>query len=135
MKLSFKYGTVNVVVDLPGQINIVRGDSGTGKSFVGKVLSQYKTKGLNIQYVNFSSYNLLSAEFIEKLSSNYLIVLDNADLYMNKSLAAAIVKSSAVFIIYTRSLEYFNRDNSNLCFVEYGNGKLCIRGERIEDYI
>lgn len=129
----FKYGDIQVDITLPTRVNVVSGDSGTGKTFLVKVLAKLSLKGYDVITIKHDNYKGFSPEAVKKVSSNTLLLLDNADLYMSDKFKDAILQSNAICIIFTRSTVYFNGLNAGRCTVEYDNKRLCIREFVYED--
>lgn len=133
MKEQFMYGEISVKVSLPQRINVVRGNSGMGKTFLAKVLRQLVLKGYDVVSIRFDNYKAVSCEQISTFGDNTLLIIDNADLYMSKELQHAILNNTATCLIYTRDTRFFNITNSALCVVRYVGKELSIREFRYED--
>lgn len=127
MEEQFMYGEISVKVSLPKRINVVRGDSGTGKTFLAKVLEQLEIMGYEVVSIRYDNYKAISCDQIRLFSSNTLLVLDNADLYMTRELQNAILETKATCLIYIRDTCLFNISNSALCKVSYEGKELSIR--------
>lgn len=127
------YGEISVKVSLPQRINIVRGNSGTGKTFLAKVLGQLVMKGYEVVSIKFDNYKAISYEKISTFGDNTLLILDNADLYMSSELQRALLNNAATCLIFTRDTRFFNITNSALCIVNYEGKELSIREIRYED--
>lgn len=134
LSIDFNYGTDKVKVRLPGKINIVRGNSGTGKTYLSKVLLQLCDQGFKVLIFDFSNYVTCNTSLIKELKEDTILIFDNADLYMDSNLRDAILDTKATVLIFTRDTQYFTFMNSSVCVVSYDGQTLEVRGDRNDDY-
>lgn len=112
MTLEIKAQTFEIYIPIYHKNTVIGGDSGTGKTYiVEKISSLVSEKALrncvksNIDFDNtIVIRNATEARTLDrKHLENKLIILDRADLYLNKSLVDFINKSKNTFIIMSRS--------------------------------
>lgn len=105
--IKLKSKRINYNLEFNHRINIVRGDSASGKSAFIRLLDS--CKGSNIQIT--SNYKLLHItpgllEFVKdsdnSFSNEYVYIIDNVDFDGNKDMIKLISHSPHKFIIMTR---------------------------------
>ena len=133
MREQFNYGLIKVSVYMPKRINIVRGDSGVGKTFLAKALHQLTLKSYKVISYGYENYMGISCDQIASLNDDSLLILDNADIYMTKELQRAVLQSHATCLIFVRDTTFFNSTNAALCKVVYKDKTLTLRELRYED--
>jgi hypothetical protein len=113
--------TVNGIkmnIGLPGRVNLIVGDSSTGKTFVANLLARLmltgentiKRYGLQDNIKVFSSYddgdNRISIGKLKQMN-NRLIVIDDADCILNDEMCCFInmdIFSGNQYLIFTRAV-------------------------------
>lgn len=113
INIKLKSKRINYDLEFHHRINIVRGDSASGKSTFIRLLDS--CKGSNIQIT--SNYKLLHItpgllEFVKdsdnSFSNEYVYIIDNVDVDDNKDMIKLISHSPYKFIIMTRELNLNN---------------------------
>lgn len=131
---KFMYGDIEVFVSLPQRVNIVRSDSGVGKSFLSIVLPQLNMRGFNVVVVKYDNFKTFDLNCLFRADEKTMVVFDNADIYMSEELKNAVISSEATCLIFTRDTRFFNVMNSGICVVSYDGKQLQIREVRCDDY-
>lgn len=108
---------INYAVQLHSRVNIIQGDSATGKSHLIRLIDGQRNTKINIQ----STYKLLHINSILMLeglplNNDTVYILDDSDGIENEQVLDIINKSQFKFILMTRE---FNPSNIN-----YGNGQI-----------
>lgn len=83
------------------KINILLDNSGTGKTYLMTILSNYfMKKGLTVKLINYTNYygNSIYKDIKDGMDCDILF-LDNADLYMNNEIFKEIIKSRGIVIV------------------------------------
>ena len=99
-----KYGN-HYYLQLRGNKNIIKGSSGTGKTYLYKKLSKLKQKLNNISNYDIDNILLLNKDNLDKLgkTKNKLIIIDNADLLLNNNAIDIInMDDDNRYLIFTR---------------------------------
>lgn len=83
------------------KINILLDNSGTGKTYLMTILSNYfMKKGLTVKFINYTNYygKCIYKDIKDGMDCDILF-LDNADLYMNNEIFKEIIKSMGIVIV------------------------------------
>lgn len=124
--IEINYGKFKYKLLFDGRVNLIRGDSATGKTTLYKILSNYyfgsdsvKLKSnKNIQLFNISHLNGVD---IDK-SQNNLYILDEGKLEGTKEFANVVNSTNSVFIIITRkSLPNIAYDKEDIYELKYNS--------------
>lgn len=110
MIVKYKYMEVTVDVEFKDHICFLNGDSGSGKTFLLRVLESYLSRK-NISYCLFN-YSSMAAVNGFGFDSVDVVMLDNADLYMNRDIYMKAKKSHALVLICMHSYCGFDPDGS-----------------------
>lgn len=103
LEIKDKYGS-HYKLELRGNKNIVKGDSGTGKTYLAKLIESIKKKELQSEYNvdNIIILNLINKDQL-KAFRNKLIIIDRADYILGKQ--EAVYMNSDInnrYLIFSR---------------------------------
>ena len=103
LKIKTKYKGVSVDAKIIEGISILRGHSGTGKTFFMEAAYAYcQDNNISCIMMDYKSRNL-DAESIKNTCKNMdVVLLDNADLYLTPNLLKDIIKTSKYILICIR---------------------------------
>ena len=110
MIVKYKYMEVTVDAEFKDHICFLNGDSGSGNTFLLRVLESYLSRK-NISYCLFN-YSSMAAVNGFDFDSVDVVMLDNADLYMNRDIYMKAKKSHALVLICMHSYCGFDPDGS-----------------------
>ena len=120
---------VKFEVAFSDKINVLKGASGTGKSFLFSVISSYCASE-NIPYA-LVDYRFVSEDNTEAIlqycKGKEIIILDNADLYLTPELFMGIQKLGATMIISKKTTFGLDMREAHLYAVDYIKGSLKTR--------
>lgn len=120
---------VDFCINFADRINVIKGASGTGKTFLFSMISAYFTSN-KISYA-FIDYKFLASGDEELIFSHCvnkeLILLDNADLYLTSELFDKIRNLDATIILSKKSTFGLNMDDAHLYTIDYTNSSLVTR--------
>lgn len=126
MNKNYTYGTTLLKINLESRITVIGGDSGAGKSFLGKAWSKCSDDVIYVNYSNFVDVETLIFA-IEKAVSGKIFILDNYDLYDSKSLVQSIKNSKASFLIFSRERKYIRELDYKFAKIKYTKGVIEIK--------
>jgi DNA replication protein DnaC len=119
MKVSGVYKGIAVEADFKDHINILFGHSGTGKSFLFSVLSNFfRRQGLACTYVNYGQVKSIEG-ILKGIDNLDVLMLDNADLYMSREIFSILVNCRATVIMSIKSMKDVRRDKVGIYRVTY----------------
>lgn len=117
MIIKYKYIEVTVDVVFKDHICFLSGDSGSGKTFLLRVLESYLSRK-NISYCLFN-YSSMAAVNGFDFDSVDVVMLDNADLYMNRDIYMKAKKSHALVLICMHSYSGFDPSGSGEYVIDH----------------
>lgn len=126
MKIDFNYGSIEVKVDLKDKICVFFDMSGTGKTFLFTMLKSYfLDAGISFISVDYTSYKILdSYDFSDDTE---VIILDNADLYMNEKLFSNLDASEKLIVMSIKDIGNLNQKNMGFYRVLYKDTLLTVK--------
>lgn len=111
-------------VNFSDKINIIEQDSGTGKSFMFDVIDAYcKKMGIPCLLFNHSTLEFKD-NLDEHIVGKRVILLDNADLYLDNSFLELLEEQDCTAIISVKSLVGLYTENAGFYEVNYTAGSL-----------
>lgn len=126
MKIDFNYGSIEVKVDLKDKICVFFDMSGTGKTFLFTMLKSYfLDAGISFISVDYTNYKILdSYDFSDDTE---VIILDNADLYMNEKLFSNLDASGKLIVMSIKDIGNLNQKNMGFYRVLYKDTLLKVK--------
>lgn len=120
---------VDFDINFKDRINVIKGASGTGKTFLFNMISSYCTSN-KIPYA-FIDYKFLASGDEDLIfyhcRNKKLIILDNADLYLTSELFNKIRNLNATIILSKKSTFGLNMDDAHLYTIDYIDDSLITR--------
>ena len=114
MKCSFSgtYGGINVTVDFSNKFNIIRQNSGSGKTFLFKILGELcEEQGKKCCYLDYQAANYSITTLISICNDFDIVCLDNADLYLNQEIMSELMKLDVQVIMSLKSSRNIEDNN------------------------
>lgn len=126
MKIDFNYGSIEVKADLKDKICVFFDMSGTGKTFLFTMLKSYfLDTGISFISVDYTNYKILdSYDFSD---DNKVIILDNADLYMNEKLFSNLESSEKLIVMSIKDIGNLSQKNMGFYRVLYKDTMLKVK--------
>lgn len=129
VKTSFS--GVDMDVKFTDKINFIVQDSGTGKSYLFGLLSEY-CQSVGISCLLFNHVTLPFVGSLRDISvGKDVVILDNADMYMDSDLLSFFESSDCLVIVSIKSVAELHSDCAGYYFVDYKDE--VIRTERVKD--
>lgn len=109
-RLYIEYDGVTFDLNLRGHVVVIRGDSGTGKTFLWNTVNIIKNSGFgrftedlkNVEIINWENRGAYSIEAL-KTYKNKLIIIDNASCFITQEIADFIADDTQnQYLIFTR---------------------------------
>lgn len=123
-------GSINVSVKFTDKINLLVGDSGSGKSFLLSLIEEKYSNDDNIHIACFDykvARNINKDEMIKLAGDNDIVILENADLYMTKDLYQALSNDKCIVIASSKNYLSVPTELSGVYIVDYVDDKISTR--------
>lgn len=117
MDVKYKYMGVTIDAEFKDYICFLSGDSGSGKSFLLRVFESYLSRK-NISYCLFNYSSMVAVRGFD-FDSVDVVMLDNADLYMNRDIYMKAKKSHALVLICMHSYSGFDPSGSGEYVIDH----------------
>ena len=106
------------------KINIIEQDSGTGKTFMFSMIDAHcKKEGIPCLLFNYSTLEF-KGNLDEHVSGKKIVLLDNADLYLDSSFLNFLENQDCTTIISIKSLVGLYTENAGFYNVNYDGESL-----------
>lgn len=129
LQFKKKVNGIDFDISFEDDINVIKGASGTGKTFLFNVISSYCTNN-KISYA-FIDYKFVASGdeslILSHCMNKDIIILDNADLYLNPELFEQIKGVGATIILSKKSTFGLDMRNAHLYVIDYRGSLLRTR--------
>ena len=127
LDISYGYTDIEVVGVFDNKLNVLWGESGSGKTFlfskIKAFLQDTKTPYIEIPH-NSSSGTVLS--ILNSLQSGTVVLYDSGDLSFNEEICRIIDSLEIICIISLKTLKYAKYTDYGLYTVKYTPGTLLV---------
>ncbi len=115
--------------ELDAKLNILTGNSGSGKSMLLQALDLYCSRNdLNWVFCNYHQMNYAKEKLIDICSNKDVVLLDNADLYITEDILNRILKTSKMVVMSLHDISAVSTNEAAIIQVIYTNDlRLSIR--------
>lgn len=117
MDVKYKYMGVTIDAEFKDHICFLSGDYASGKSFLLRVFESYLSRK-NISYCLFNYSSMVAVRGFD-FDSVDVVMLDNADLYMNRDIYMKAKKSHALVLICMHSYSGFDPSGSGEYVIDH----------------
>lgn len=119
LQIKEKIGGMECDIAFRRKINILKGNSGTGKSWVLHLLKSYfVANGIPHYFVNYLSKSEPRV-ILEQADKVEYLLLDNADLYIDRATVRQLLQCKADCIIATRFIKIMDADKMGFYDLRY----------------
>lgn len=120
-ELKKRINGINFDVSFNDKVNLIRGNSGTGKTFLFRVISDYCVNNrIPCAYVDYKIISNSDKDFILNYCKNKdIIILDNADLYLDNILLKMLKSLRGTIVLSKKSSYGLDSIDMNLYTVSY----------------
>lgn len=110
------------------RVNFLRGNSGTGKTFLLKALELYcNNNDISCQYLDYRARHK-SLEYISTLCGDAdVLLLDNADLYLTPEIFNKLRSSGKFMVISMKDISELDLEGVKGYVVKYSNTQLVLK--------
>lgn len=125
LSIDGNFSDVNFNVKFEDRINVIFDSSGTGKTFLMKVINeQCHAEEIKCQYFDYHLKDAKEEAFISLATECEVLLLDNADLYLSKSLYKKLFSMEKKMIISIKRLSNIDTRNVGIYYIEYNGDNL-----------
>lgn len=127
--IEFNYTPYRYSLQFQHRITLVGGDSGSGKTFLFKALSDARYLG---KYKKLKLLDYCTEDFIERLteSRDRFIVIDNADTLLNDDARNFInYEKSNQYLLFLRNCDGLAVSRTSFKVLQECNNEICLIGE------
>ena len=127
MKVDYLYEKIKVKADFYDNVNLLYDMSGAGKTFFFEIMKSY-CKENNIKYSAFDFVSDNSEnKILESTKGDEIIILDNADLYIDKNLLNKLKENCGCILISLKSCYKIEMKDVGMYSVNYVDKKLEVK--------
>lgn len=129
IEINEQYNGITINASFNSKLNILVGDSGTGKTLLLSAIDLYcLNNNISCRLCNYNDANLSPEQIKAICAGADILLLDNADLYMNNSLLKELLTTSQLIILNMKDTSYINTNHhSEQYIVDYINLSLTVR--------
>lgn len=122
------YNGINIECSFDNKLNILRGYSGTGKTLLLNAIDLYCLNNkIACRLCNYNVVGFKPNDIINVCEDAEIVLLDNADLYLNNDILKSILKTAKFVIISIKDTSDISLSGANEYIVEYKNVNLTTR--------
>lgn len=126
--MSEECNGLSITIDLPEKVNIVRQDSGTGKTFLFKLLHSICLEhGWKYHMFDSSTVDMSMDAIIETCKTMDIVSFDNADLYINNQLIDAVRDLGIIALVSIKYGMRIKERGLGKVFVKYTEKDICVK--------
>lgn len=129
MKIDMMYNGISIKVNIDNELNILAGNSGTGKTLLMKAVQLHCLKNkIKHIYCDSDCISLSEEQIASICSDKEVVLLDNADLYLNNELLTKIRSNiDKTIIICMKDTSELNIHTASEYIVKYKDKSLTVR--------
>jgi hypothetical protein len=127
MDIKITFNKISVSASLNNKLNILTGNSGTGKTLFIYAFKAYCEKN-NIRYAffDYNYYDKSAEQIIDACKESDIILMDNADLYISKDIMKEIKDKSKLIILVLKNTAMIDNTEATEYIAHYANLKLTL---------
>lgn len=128
MKIKQIFNGIDVDIDLKDGVNLLSGDSGTGKTLVMQAIELFcASNNISCTFLNYRHRNLSEDQIITSCASSRIILIDNADLFITQNILNEVRDSSDCIVLSLKDSSKIDGRNITEYLVDYGNLQLRLK--------
>lgn len=119
---------IHFQVGFVDKVNLLFDNSATGKTYLMKVIQGKCMKtGISCKYVNSARYEDTEESIIQFCKNSNVVLFDNADLYLTKTILENIVKTADCIIVCAKSSGIVRSVGGRLYHVLFSSKTLTVK--------
>lgn len=125
LDIDVKYNGINVKCRIENKVNLFSGYSGTGKTLLLNAVKLYcYNNHIRFAYCNYNQIGADRDAIIGYCNNVKVVLLDNADLYLDSYILEEIKKKADYILVCIREITKINAGDADRFKVRYENMKL-----------
>lgn len=125
MKINMKFNSIDIEGEFTGQINLLAGYSGTGKTLLMKAMQLYcLDNNISYRYIDYKNKDDTTEQIYNYCKNVKIVMLDNADLYISDELLDELSKTADLIIMSLKQTQLISMDRVKRYVINYNNLKL-----------
>lgn len=126
IKFVETYNGLHFSVEFKDNLSVLNDLSGTGKTFLFKVLKEYcREHDISCIYCNYEFADYKKENIINLCKDNDIVIFDNADLYLTDEILEAVRNPSRLVVVSIKNLFSLKIQNAGYYYVAYDGKRLC----------
>ena len=122
LSVNEQYNGININVFFDSKLNILVGNSGTGKTLLMSALDLYcLNNNIKCRLCNYNDANLSKEQIMTVCKGSDVLLLDNSDLYVDDELLKKLLGTSKIIIMSMKDTSGIDTDQSEQYLVEYND--------------
>lgn len=127
MKINAVFNNINIEANFTGKLNILEGNSGTGKTLLMKAIKLYcLSNSIPYRHLDYTNKDDTVEQLISYCSKTQIITIDNADLFISDELLEGLCKTAKLIIISLKQTHLISMDKTHTYIVHYENNHLSL---------
>lgn len=127
MKIITKFNSIDIEANLTGKINILEGNSGTGKTLLMKAIKLYcADNNISYRHLDYENRNDTVEQLTSYCNNAQIITIDNADLFISDELLESLCKTAKLIIVSLKQTHLISMDKTHTYIVHYENNNLSL---------
>lgn len=128
LKINEKYNGIDVTAYFDAELNILVGDSGTGKTLLINAIDLYcLNNNIKCRMCNYNDINLTDKQLLTICNDPDVILFDNADLYIRNDIIKELMNKHKIIVMSMKDISSISTSQSEQYLVEYNNLSLSAR--------
>ena len=129
LSVNLKYQGANVEVHFSDRWSMLSGYSGTGKTFLMQAVELFcMNNSINCVYCNYRFKEYDSDQIKEVCKNAEVVLLDNADLYLNNELFLWFKETGKLLVICMKDTSAIDMEDVHKYIVNYENKRVSVEG-------
>lgn len=129
LNVDISYNGIRIKAEFSNKLNILTGYSGTGKTLLMSAIDLFcLNSGISCRLCGYNDMNLAPQKIIDICKEADVVLLDNADLYLNNEMLQSIKQTAQFVVVSIKDTSALSVSDADEYIVEYSNLDLSIKG-------
>lgn len=125
IKIKQKFNGIDVEAELKVGVNLLSGDSGTGKTLLMQAVELYCAENeIKYTFLNYRQRESTVEQIVALCNTSEVVIIDNADLFISEKLISELTKTSKYLLVSLKDSTKIDERNITEFIVHYEDMKL-----------